>query len=266
MMLVSCNQQPGGEPVTRIDFENMDGTKSAGATTAPSPTPTAAQGPCEKVTFEEVQLTHCVANPVKHSMRTVLAGEDGAPLRSFSALQTSLPKDTKIAFAINAGAFDGEGKPVGYYVENGNRIKELDRSDGQGNFYLKPNGVFYGTGSTWRIRTSDDFYSSVGDRPAWGTQSGPMLVIKGKLHPKISEDGPSKSIRSGVGLDAKGNAHFVISDAPLSYGVLARYFRDGLKTPNALFLDSQRSSLWDPANGRMDTNARIGPILLVTDK
>ena len=93
-----------------------------------------------------------------------------------------------------------------------------------------------------------------------------MLLVDGKLHPEITEDGPSRTIRNGVGVDAAGRAHFVISEGPVSFGKLARYFRDVLKTPNALYLDGAVSALWDPATGRMDARAPIGPMIVVEEK
>ena len=160
----------------------------------------------------------------------------------------------------------GDGKPIGYYVKDGERLKELNRNDGAGNFHMKPNGVFFGTGGKWRVMDADAFYSQIGDRPQFGTQSGPMLLVGGKLHPEITEDGPSRTIRNGVGVDGNGRAHFVISEGPVSFGKLARYFRDVLKTPEALYLDGSVSALWDPARDRMDARAPIGPMLVVQEK
>ena len=125
--------------------------------------------------------------------------------------------------------------------------------------------MFFGTGNTWRVLGSNTFFETVGDRPDFGTQSGPLLLIDGKLHPEIQDDGPSKAIRNGVGVDASGKAHFVISDAPVSFGQLARFFRDELKVSTALYLDGQVSSLWDPASGRQD-KGRVGPIIVVTKR
>jgi uncharacterized protein YigE (DUF2233 family) len=128
---------------------------------------------------------------------------------------------------------------------------------------MKPNGVFFGTGGTWQVLGSNTFFETVGDRPEFGTQSGPLLLVDGKLHPEIQDDGPSKAIRNGVGVDAQGRAHFVISGGPVSFGQLARYFRDVVKVKNALYLDGQVSSLWDPAAERAD-KGRVGPIIVVT--
>ncbi len=265
LILTSCGQDSGGEPVMRMEIgsDQAEVNAAAGPDTA---VPKAASA-CTKVTFEEVALTHCIADPKEHRMTMDLGPQDGAPYRSFTNLAAARSADAPpVAFAFNGGMYDGEGKPIGYYVENGDRRKELSRSDGPGNFHLKPNGVFYGTGGKWRVRASDEFYSQVGDRPEFGTQSGPMLVIDGKLHPEISQDGPSRAVRNGVGVDKEGRAHFVISESPLSFGKLARFYRDVLKTPNALYLDGSVSAMWDPAAGRMDKGVPIGPLIVVETK
>ncbi|WP_338015267.1 phosphodiester glycosidase family protein [Altererythrobacter sp. C41] len=267
LALAACEKQPAGEPVIRTEIGSGVAEKAAAPSpTTPTPTPNVASA-CESATFEGAAFTHCVADPGKHRVLTDLGPKDGAPYRSLAKLAAARGDNApKVAFAMNGGMYDGEGKPIGYYVENGDRLQELNRADGPGNFHMKPNGVFFGTGGKWQIRTADDFYANVGDRPDFGTQSGPMLVIDGKLHPEISEDGPSKAIRNGVGIDAQGRAHFVISQGPVSFGVIARYFRDVLKTPDALFLDGSVSALWDPATDRLDNRAPIGPMIVVEHK
>lgn len=221
--------------------------------------------PCEGVRFEGVALTHCTAVPGQHTIHMVLGPKGGAPYRSLSQLVVNRPaRSHAVAFAMNGGMFDDAGQPIGYYAEEGRRLHTLNRNEGAGNFHLQPNGVFYGdAGGPWAVRTSQDFADHVTTRPDFGTQSGPMLVIAGKLHPKIDADGPSLKLRNGVGVDRQGRAHFVISDEPISFGKLARYFRDGLHCPNALFLDGSVSSLWDPAHGRVDGGPPLGPLIVV---
>lgn len=218
---------------------------------------------CEAVIFEDAALTHCIADPKRHAIRTVLDGPDGKPARSFAILAQSLPDRGQVVFAMNAGMYDDEGNPIGYYVEGGERRHTLNRNEGAGNFHLMPNGVFYGTGGAWEVRTTDDFAANVIERPEFGTQSGPMLVIGGELHPGFDQNGQSRKIRNAVGVDAQGRAHFVISETPVSFGRFARYFRDQLKTPNALFLDGSVSQLWDPGHQRMDEGVPLGPMILV---
>ena len=265
LALTACDPQPEGEPVMRTEI----GSGEAEARATPTPTPTAPQraSACRAVEFETTLITHCIADPAKHAITTALGPSGGAPYRSLANLAGGRPADAPtVAFAFNGGMYDKDGQPIGYYVERGERLEELNRADGSGNFHLKPNGVFYGTGTSWHVRTADSFYANVSDRPDFGTQSGPMLVIDGKLHPEFSEDGPSKAIRNGVGVDAQGRAHFAISEEPLSFGRFARFFRDEAKTPNALYLDGNVSALWDPAKGRLDTGPSIGPMIVVEDR
>lgn len=221
--------------------------------------------PCESTTFEGTALTHCTATPGRHTIHTVLGPDGGAPYRSLSQLAVNRPnKSHEVAFATNGGMFDDQGQPIGYYVENGTRLHKLNRNEGYGNFHLLPNGVFYGQADgSWAVRSSAEFAAKVSKRPDFGTQSGPMLVIGGKLHSRIDPNGESRKLRNGVGVDANGRAHFVISDEPISFGRLARYFRDTLHCPNALFLDGSVSSLWDPQHGRVDGGPPLGPLIVV---
>ena len=231
--------------------------EKAAAKQAPPPPP------CAGATFEGTPLTHCIADPATNTIRMVL-GPKGKPYRSLSELAVGLgEKAGNVAFAMNGGMFDEAGLPIGYYVENAKRAHALNRNEGWGNFHLQPNGVFFGTGTRWEVRTSQDFAAHVAKRPQFGTQSGPMLVIAGKLHPSIDADGPSQKLRNAVGVDREGRAHFVISEAPISFGKLARYFRDVLHTPNALFLDGSVSSLWDPHMHRVDGGPPLGPLIVV---
>ena len=264
--LVACEQQPAGEPVART---RIDGKETS---TAPSPSPSetpsvasSVESACRSIIFEDTPLTHCLATPARHRIAMDLGPSGETPYRSLSALARQRGADG-VAFAMNAGMFDDEGKPIGYFVENSERLQTLSTADGEGNFHLKPNGVFYGSGGEWHVRATDDFLASVTERPEFGTQSGPMLVIDGKLHPEITQDGPSRLVRNAVGVDGQGRAHFVISNAPISFGKLARFYRDELKVPNALYLDGNVSQLWNPSTDRLDGGAPIGPIVIVERK
>jgi uncharacterized protein YigE (DUF2233 family) len=267
--LTACSESPEGKPVTRTVLDGK-GVIETAAAPEPTATPTEALGPsaCENVTFEEVPLTHCIADPAQHRIGMANLGPDKQPFASLAKFAASVDP-APIAFAMNGGMYGDDLRALGYYVEKGERLKELDRADGPrdggGNFYMKPNGVFFGSGGSWRVMGSNTFFNTVGDRPQFGTQSGPLLLDGGKMHPDIQDNGPSKAIRNAVGVDASGKAHFVISDAPVSFGQLARYFRDVLKVRNALYLDGAVSSLWDPAAGRQD-GGRVGPIIVVTKR
>jgi len=227
----------------------------------------AQKGPCQRVSHGGNGYTVCEVDLRKQAVRLYWKRPDGTPYTYLRALPQSLEAaGAKLMFATNAGMFDPAYKPVGLYVEQGRELVHANTKSGFGNFHMKPNGVFFGSGGKWRVMTADAFYGQVGDRPDFGTQSGPMLVVDGKLHPEITDDGPSKAIRNGVGVDGAGRAHFVISEGPVSFGKLARYFRDVVKAPNALYLDGSVSALWDPAADRMDARAPIRPMIVVEDR
>ncbi|MGB3166170.1 MAG: phosphodiester glycosidase family protein [Alteraurantiacibacter sp.] len=219
---------------------------------------------CEPVIFEDSPLTHCIAVPGEQSIAMALAPEGSdTPYRTLRDYSRAASSET--VMAMNGGMYDGEGLPIGYYVEDGRRLTVLNQNDGPGNFHLLPNGVFYGETEQgpWRVRDTERFADEVVERPAFATQSGPMLVIRGELHPAIDPDGDSHKTRNAVGVDAAGRAHFVITEAPVSFGRLARYYRDVLNVDNALFLDGSVSQLWDPPRDRLDTGPDIGPIVVV---
>ncbi len=228
----------------------------------PAPSP-----PCESKTFEGSAFTVCTFRSGAMALRLDWTGADGQPLEGFAALGHLLgAKSRQVRFSMNAGMYDLANKPVGLFVENGSVRVPLQTGSGAGNFYLKPNGVFSvdRDGSVF-VETMEAFAARHA-APIWATQSGPMLVIGGKLHPTIQNDGVSRLIRDGVGRRDATTAVFVISDTPVSFGRLARFFRDDLGCADALFLDGTVSSLWAPALKRRDQFYRLGPMVTVLDK
>lgn len=190
------------------------------------------------------------------------AGAGEAPVRQFSELETRLgARAAKVAFAMNAGMYDESGRPIGLAIIDGKQKHAINRNKGGGNFHLMPNGVFQVLrDGTAQVIRSDAWHPSPAVR--FASQSGPMLVIDGKLHPKFEPDGSSRYVRNGVGIAADGRSLFVISEGPVSLGKFARFFRDQLKTRNALFFDGAVSALWDPANGRRDITKPLGPMVV----
>jgi uncharacterized protein YigE (DUF2233 family) len=218
-------------------------------------------GACEERTFEGSAFTLCKYDSSKHRIKMFVEGEDGQPLRSFEALEAHLgQRASTLLFAMNGGMYDEEGRPIGLYVEDGKQIRAVNLRQGGGNFHLMPNGVFaVDQKGRPSVVPSKDFKM---DEPRWATQSGPMLVIAGKLHPAFDPNGESVNIRNGVGACGETVAWFAISDEPVSFGRFARLFRDDLGCPNALFLDGAVSSLWE-AGARQDVRAPLGPMVAV---
>jgi uncharacterized protein YigE (DUF2233 family) len=100
----------------------------------------------------------------------------------------------------------------------------------------------------------------------YATQSGPMLVIGGKIHPRIHEDGVSLKTRNGVGLARNGDVVFAISDEAVTFFEFASLFRDRLDCDNALFLDGSISALYAPGLNRDDFSLPMGPIIGAVEK
>lgn len=217
---------------------------------------------CERIEFEGSHFTACRYRPGDQRIEFTL-DPGGTPLRSFSALQQHLgPRAERLRFAMNIGMYDEAGQPIGLYVEDGRERRRLNLRDGPGNFHLKPNGVFT-VDELGRVAIMSSENYKARREIRWATQSGPMLVIDGALHPRISDNGESQNIRNGVGVAAPDIAWFAISDEPVSFGRFARLFRDRLGCANALFLDGTVSSLWDKPGERMDPYFELGPMVTV---
>jgi uncharacterized protein YigE (DUF2233 family) len=234
------------------------------AALAISATAQAAENPCARRTFDGDPFTVCIFHSASEELRIASVAPSGEPLRSFEALKAQLgPDASRVAFAMNAGMFGEDGRAVGLLIENGARKHGVNTAGGSGNFHMKPNGVLsVESDGTMHVEATEEYIRH--DRePQWATQSGPMLVIDGELHPQITPDGPSHYIRNGVGLKDPHTAYFVISGAPVSFGKLARFFRNALHCRSALYFDGSVSSLWAPSLDREDDRHELGPMVVV---
>ncbi|MEQ1520976.1 MAG: phosphodiester glycosidase family protein [Aestuariivirga sp.] len=221
----------------------------------------AAGSLCSPLSYGGNAYSVCRIDLRETQLETFNLDGKGAPLGSFTALAESLSAEGKeLGFAMNAGMFDEGLKPIGLYVENGTQAKKLNRRDGYGNFHVKPNGVFYIKGDRVGVAATDA-YVKLNEKPDFATQSGPMLVIDGKIHPKFSPGGMSFKMRNGVGVVDAHTAIFVISENAVNFHDFALLFRDGLKCANALFFDGTVSSLYSPELGRNDGFAALGPMV-----
>jgi uncharacterized protein YigE (DUF2233 family) len=102
----------------------------------------------------------------------------------------------------------------------------------------------------------------------YATQSGPMLVIDGAIHPSFIVGSTDRKPRNGVGVSRPTQVHFVITKGWVNFQEFARFFRDGLACDNALFLDGGvASGLYAPELGRDDApgHGGYGPIIAVVD-
>lgn len=191
--------------------------------------------------------------------------EHGNPFKQFSRLSKALErKGQRLAFAMNAGMFHADASPVGLLVVEGKQLSALNPSDGNGNFFLKPNGVFLLSSSGPRVVESSE-YPGLADGIQFATQSGPLLLRHGVIHPAFNPASTSKLIRNGVGV-AGPIAYFVMSERLVSFHELAVYFRDVLHCEDALYLDGVVSSLYSAELRRNTQRTDLGPMIgTVTD-
>ncbi|MBB3607571.1 phosphodiester glycosidase family protein [Rhizobium sp. BK602] len=228
-------------------------------------TAASADEACRKVTHLGDDYTICTFDPAADSIRLYEYGRDGKPYGSFQALEDGLREDRiRIRFAMNGGMYQDDQSPVGLYIEQGRQLKAINTNRGWGNFHLLPNGVFYIQPDRAGVMESKAFVAS-GIKPAYATQSGPMLVIDGKLHPSFLVDSTSFKIRNGVGIASDGKVIFAASDGAVRFHDFATLFRDDLDCANALFLDGSISSLDIPEWQRRDGLFPLGPIIAVTE-
>jgi uncharacterized protein YigE (DUF2233 family) len=222
----------------------------------------ASHAACRRDVIEGVRYVIC-AFTVRDAIELFLRDEAGAPLGQFERVREALAaRGRTLIFAMNAGMYHEDRSPVGLYVENGRELQRVSTADGPGNFSMKPNGVFYvGDRSAGVLETKAYLRRKPGAR--FATQSGPMLVIDGKLHPRFLKDATSRNRRNGVGVAGK-RVVFALADDPVTFHKFARVFRDVLKTPNALYLDGSICRLYAADLNRNDIGFPLGPIIAVS--
>ena len=226
--------------------------------------PAHAGSPCAPTPFQGAGYVVCSFDLRRDDMRLYLDDSSGKPHGSFSALAQNLKaRGRTLRFAMNAGMFGDDLAPVGLYIEDGKRRARADTRAGPSNFHLLPNGVFWiGDGVAGVEETSR--YLAGPPPTRFATQSGPMLVIDGRIHPKILPTGTSEKIRNGVCVRDGTTAIFAIAEEPVTFYAFALLFRDGLGCANALFLDGSVSSLYAPELGRDDELTPLGPMIGVS--
>jgi uncharacterized protein YigE (DUF2233 family) len=199
----------------------------------------------------------------KQSLKFYWQDDEGAPFKSIINLKNWLGgKHQNLLFATNGGMYNAGSRPVGLFVNENSLIVPLDTTSGNGNFYLKPNGVFFLTNSQKGVvcKTSDFKWKK---NIKYATQSGPMLVINGEIHASFKGGSTNLNIRNGVGILPDNRILFAMSKEPINFYDFAKYFKDsGCK--NALYLDGFVSRTYLPAQKWLQTDGDFGVIIGVT--
>jgi uncharacterized protein YigE (DUF2233 family) len=220
---------------------------------------------CNPLTHDGEAYIVCEVDLKVHRIDLFWRDAKGQPYASLGNLNRQLMSEgQRPLFTMNAGMYHAELDPVGLYVERGRQMVKASTTNGPGNFHMKPNGVFFvANGKAGVMETGQFLRRNV--RPDLATQSGPMLVINNRLHPKFPSEGVSRKVRNGVGVRDGDVVVFAISEGAVTFTDFARLFRDRLGTPNALFLDGSVSSISAPGLDRTGFRA-LGPMIGVFDR
>jgi uncharacterized protein YigE (DUF2233 family) len=216
---------------------------------------------CRDLAFEGASYTACRIDPATEDIRLWLRDAEGRILGTFDRVNEGLATEGRtLGVAMNAGMYHDDRSPVGLYIEDGEEETAIVTREGPGNFGMLPNGVLCLGDGTAAILESRRFAE---DRPAcrFATQSGPMLVIDGALHPRFIPGSDFLNIRNGAGVAPDGTLWLAISNEAVNFHDFARLFRDELGTPNALYLDGSVSRLYRRDTGRHDLGFPLGPII-----
>lgn len=190
-----------------------------------------------------------------------------AVLLNFDNLKkVSEQQNLTVQFAMNAGMYDDKYNPIGYTVIDGKTYHNLNLKQGGGNFHLMPNGVFWWDNHGYHVTESQAMATllKTGTKPRFATQSGPMLVINGKIHPSFDPNSTSYKMRNGVGVCRDGTVKFVISDVPINFYQFAEVFKTQLQCDNALFLDGGRASALYSQDLKRHDKKYMGVMVAVT--
>jgi len=219
---------------------------------------------CGAQRVNDLDYVVCRVDVRKERLTLAYADGEGRRFESFEALRADLARERReLVFAMNAGMFHADFRPVGLLVIDGKALAPINRASGTGNFFLQPNGVFL-LDADVRVLSTDQFREQ---QPRFATQSGPMLVHRGQIPASFAfrAGSPSRKTRNGVCVPQAGIAAFAIADSPVNFHEFAEFFRTTLGCSEALYLDGTISSLYAPKLRRADRHSKLGPMFAVAE-
>lgn len=211
------------------------------------------------------QIISYTVFPQTQDLQLYWKDEKGEILKSIQNLKSYVSRRNQtLIFAMNGGMFKQDYEPLGLFIQNYETLSDLDTASGYGNFYLKPNGVFYITTDNIPVVCKTTDFKDNG-RIKYATQSGPMLIIDGAIHSAFKEGSSNLNIRNGVGILPDNKVLFAMSKTEINFYDFARFFqKSGCK--HALYLDGFVSRMYLPEKNWIQTDGRFGVLIGVTEK
>jgi uncharacterized protein YigE (DUF2233 family) len=174
----------------------------------------------------------CRVDPATQDLRLYWGDAQGSALGNFTALEKKVDSEGgKLLFAANAGMFDPASKPVGLLVENGEEKSPLNLSDGYGNFFLKPNGVFLINAKHRALVIESSTYVALVTPAVWATQSGPLLVYGGDINPDFIAGSKNLKNPQRRGRDGEGRDRVRIVETAGQFLRLRGFVPDQIRVP-----------------------------------
>ena len=211
--------------------------------------------------YQDLRIVSHVVDPLSSELRLYHKDKNGTIFKSFANLKKYLGEQNKtLEFAMNGGMYMEDSTPLGLYVQEHRIIKKINRvQKAYGNFYIQPNGIFFITkDKNAYIKPTKDFHYK--KYVKYATQSGPMLVIDGKINSKLKKGSLYTHIRNGVGILPDGKVLFAISKGLINFYDFAEFFqKNGCK--NALYLDGAVSQIYLPPDYKGGEYSQFGVII-----
>lgn len=203
------------------------------------------------------------ADPATQQVKMFWKDSSQNKFRNFGTLKNWLSRQQQqLLFAMNGGMYKEDRSPLGLYIENGKTLSRLNKASGGGNFYLKPNGVFFiSKNRTASIVTTEKFVAS--KSILYATQSGPMLLIDGNIHASFTKGSYNMNIRNGVGILPDNKIVFALSKNAVNLYDFAQFFKS-MGCKDALYLDGFVSRTYLPEKKWIQTDGDFGVIIAVT--
>lgn len=208
---------------------------------------------------DEVFTTFTV-HPQEANVQFFSQDDAGEYLKSIRNLKKYVERDgKKLRFAMNGGMYQEDQKPLGLFIRNQKTVMPLNTREAKGNFYIKPNGVFYITVDKKAfVAPTQDFQND--GQVNFATQSGPMLLVDGSINQEFTPNSDNLNIRNGVCITEDGKIIFAISRIAVNFYDFATHFKKA-GCRNALYLDGYVSRMYLPEKNVEQLDGDFGIII-----